>query len=220
MFCSQCGNQNPDGAKFCLNCGTPLSANVPSAPQTVQQVPPMQQSMNQVPPSYNAQQPMNQPPQYQGQPMPGQPAPYGAQLAFAAPYYSAPAKKSKTVPIIIGIVGALLTAFLIVLFTVIIPGSSIKSKINHVWSYQEDGSETIMDFKNNEIRYEGFISLDFPIRWSVSGKTLTVTTYSSYDLSTELSTEKFTVSFSSGGNVMTMTAIDGSVSSVTLTRKD
>lgn len=220
MFCSQCGNQNPDGAKFCLNCGTPLSANVPTAPQTVQQVPPMQQPINQVPLSYNAQLPMNQPPQYQGQPMPGQPAPYGAQPAFAAPYYSAPAKKSKTVPIIIGICGALLTAFLIVLFTVIIPNISIKSKINHVWSYQEDGDETIMDFKNNEIRYEGFISIDFPIRWSVSGKTLTVTTYSSDDLSTELSTEKFTVSFSSGGNVMTMTPIDGPVSSVTLTRKD
>ena len=27
MFCSKCGEENPDGAKFCRNCGTELKKN-------------------------------------------------------------------------------------------------------------------------------------------------------------------------------------------------
>lgn len=33
MFCPNCGTQQPDGAKFCANCGAPLSGPVPDQPQ-------------------------------------------------------------------------------------------------------------------------------------------------------------------------------------------
>ncbi len=29
-FCTQCGTENPDVAKFCLACGTPIVAAPPS----------------------------------------------------------------------------------------------------------------------------------------------------------------------------------------------
>lgn len=40
MYCTNCGTQNPDGAKFCAQCGTPLAAGsdvttgmLPTAPE-------------------------------------------------------------------------------------------------------------------------------------------------------------------------------------------
>jgi len=36
MFCSQCGAENPDGARFCGKCGAPMAAAAPApAPATV-----------------------------------------------------------------------------------------------------------------------------------------------------------------------------------------
>jgi len=36
MFCQQCGKANPDGARFCDNCGTPIQqASVPQPPPPV-----------------------------------------------------------------------------------------------------------------------------------------------------------------------------------------
>lgn len=67
-FCSTCGSQLPDDAKFCNNCGAPCKS--PDAP------PPAQQ---QVPPAY---QQVSQPDRYYQQD-PYAPAP-------AAPYYGAP----------------------------------------------------------------------------------------------------------------------------------
>jgi uncharacterized membrane protein YvbJ len=32
MFCPQCGEENPDGAKFCTKCGTALKAKAEKAP--------------------------------------------------------------------------------------------------------------------------------------------------------------------------------------------
>jgi hypothetical protein len=29
VYCTQCGHTNPDGARFCSNCGTPLTGRVP-----------------------------------------------------------------------------------------------------------------------------------------------------------------------------------------------
>ena len=29
VYCTQCGHANPDGARFCSNCGTPLTRSVP-----------------------------------------------------------------------------------------------------------------------------------------------------------------------------------------------
>ena len=35
MFCTQCGQQNPDGSRFCARCGAALPAAAPSAPSPV-----------------------------------------------------------------------------------------------------------------------------------------------------------------------------------------
>ncbi|GAA2090102.1 FHA domain-containing protein [Actinomadura alba] len=32
VYCTQCGHANPDDARFCSNCGTPLMRGVPPAP--------------------------------------------------------------------------------------------------------------------------------------------------------------------------------------------
>ncbi|MDL4776570.1 MULTISPECIES: FHA domain-containing protein [Thermomonosporaceae] len=32
VYCTQCGHANPDDARFCSNCGTPLSRSGPSSP--------------------------------------------------------------------------------------------------------------------------------------------------------------------------------------------
>jgi hypothetical protein len=32
VYCTQCGHANPDDARFCSNCGTPLTRGVPPAP--------------------------------------------------------------------------------------------------------------------------------------------------------------------------------------------
>src|SRR4051812_38925666 len=32
VYCTQCGHANPDDARFCSNCGTPLARGVPPAP--------------------------------------------------------------------------------------------------------------------------------------------------------------------------------------------
>ncbi|ROO84625.1 zinc ribbon protein [Actinocorallia herbida] len=34
VYCTQCGHANPDGARFCSNCGTPLVRSVHPAPET------------------------------------------------------------------------------------------------------------------------------------------------------------------------------------------
>jgi len=31
VYCTQCGHANPDDARFCSNCGRPLTRNVPPA---------------------------------------------------------------------------------------------------------------------------------------------------------------------------------------------
>ncbi|MCW2759110.1 MAG: signal peptide protein [Nocardioidaceae bacterium] len=33
-FCTQCGNRNPEGSRFCSQCGTPLEAAAAAAPPT------------------------------------------------------------------------------------------------------------------------------------------------------------------------------------------
>ncbi len=32
MFCTQCGHQNPEGSRFCANCGTAIAGAAPGAP--------------------------------------------------------------------------------------------------------------------------------------------------------------------------------------------
>ena len=61
MTCSNCGNPNPPGARFCLNCGSPL-ASAPSAPPRSVNAPP-QTSLPAPPQSVDARQRVTQPPQ-------------------------------------------------------------------------------------------------------------------------------------------------------------
>lgn len=186
MFCSQCGTQNPDGAAFCVKCGTRLAASAPDAPQPVQPEAPMSQPISRS-------------------------VPGGAQ----------PVKKSKTVPIIIGICGALLAAFLIVLFTVILPKPTLKGKLRHSWT-REDGSYTeTYDFAHSEVKYGyGDFRVANGFDWSVDGDILSITTYPFADMPDVTSTTSYKVSFGSDDKVMTLTNVDDPTDVLTYTRED
>ena len=84
MFCTNCGNQVPDGAKFCTVCGAPIAQNAP-APQN--EASPVRQA-----PPVRAQQPA-----YQAAPQ-------------AVPVYAVPAAKAGKLtkwPVSTGIMGIL-----------------------------------------------------------------------------------------------------------------
>lgn len=140
-----------------------------------------------------------------------QPVPGGAQ----------PAKKSKTVPIIIGICGALLAAFLVVLFTVILPKPTLKSKLKYSWT-REDGSYTeTYDFANSEIRYGyGEFRVANGFDWSVEGDILSITTYPFADMPDVTRTTSYKVSFGSDDRVITLTNVDDPTDALTFTRED
>ena len=80
MFCKNCGQEIPEGVKFCGNCGTPVAvqpapeAPAPQAPQPQYQAP-----------QYQAPQPQ---PQYQAAPQPQYQAP---QQQYVQPTYASPA---------------------------------------------------------------------------------------------------------------------------------
>lgn len=145
------------------------------------------------------------------QPPISQPVPDGAQ----------PAKKSKTVPIIIGICGALLAAFLVVLFTVILPKPTLKSKIRHSWT-REDGSYTeTYDFARSEYRYGyGDFRVANGFDWSVDGDILSITTYPFADMPDVTRTTSYKVSFGSDDRVITLTNVDDPTDALTFTRED
>ena len=42
MYCSNCGNQNPEEARFCTSCGQPLTARSQQPPQSGEYQPPPQ----------------------------------------------------------------------------------------------------------------------------------------------------------------------------------
>ena len=68
MFCPKCGNQLPDGAKFCTSCGAQMAAAMPQQPQQPQQPqyqPPQQQYQQPVYQQQPYQQQYNQQQQYQ-----------------------------------------------------------------------------------------------------------------------------------------------------------
>lgn len=202
MFCPKCGAQLPDGTQFCSECG----ASTEAEPQgTVQSVPQPTQSF-----AAPTQQPM-QPTYPQG----------GQQPGYAEPVYGQTAVKKKppVVPIIIGVCSAALVAFLIVLFTVIIPNNSgVKGKLRHKWSYSADamGMTVSMtyDFKNNKVDMMG-MSMD--IDWKVTGDDTLSITMSAFG-QTETVDMKFKLS--SDNKTLTLSPIDGSEDPVTLTRAD
>lgn len=85
MFCTKCGNQNPDGTKFCIKCGNPMEAQAqPQAEAPVQQpVQPVQQPVQQPVYQQPVQQPVYQQPMYQ-QPMYQKPAVPGKGLGITS----------------------------------------------------------------------------------------------------------------------------------------
>ncbi|MDE6731551.1 MAG: zinc-ribbon domain-containing protein, partial [Oscillospiraceae bacterium] len=140
-----------------------------------------------------------------------QPLPDGAQ----------PAKKSKTMPMIIGICGALLAAFLVVLFTVILPKTTVKGKLRHSWT-REDGSYTeTYDFAHNEYRYGyGDFRVANGLGWSVDGDVLLIITYPFADMPDVTRTTSYKVSFGSEDRVVTLTNVDDPANVLTFTRDD
>lgn len=189
MFCPKCGAQFPDGTQFCPECG---------ASTADQPAPSFDASSQPVQPTY---------PQQFGDQQPG----------YAAPVYGQTAVKKKPpiVPIIIGVVSAAVVAFLIVLFTVIIPNNSgIKGKLRHKWSATESGITMTYDFKNNEVSVSG---MSLPITWEVSGED---------HLEVEMSflgqsqTQEFIFSLSSDGKTLTLTEVGSPSSKVDFKRAD
>lgn len=76
FFCPKCGTQLPDGANVCSQCGTPIGAPAPVAPQQAAPVAPQQAPVA-------PQQAYDPNAQYAQQPYPQ--APYGAPVAAPAP---------------------------------------------------------------------------------------------------------------------------------------
>lgn len=184
MFCPKCGAQLPDGTQFCSECGASTESEDQGAAQSVPQ--PTQ------PFGAPAQQPTY--PQQFGDQQPG----------YAAPVYGQTAVKKKVpvVPIIIGVCSAAIVAFLIVLFTVIIPkNSGIEGKLRHKWSATENGITATYDLKNNQVSISG---LSLPITWEVIGED---------HLKIEMSflgqsdTQEFIFSLSSDGKTLTLAEV-------------
>jgi len=64
MFCSSCGKQNPDNAKFCDGCGQPVASKAApqyAPPPQSQYNPPQPQYAPPPPPQYVSQQPFTPP---------------------------------------------------------------------------------------------------------------------------------------------------------------
>lgn len=93
MICTKCGAEIPEGAKFCINCGTPAAETAPQPEQPVYEAP--QQPAYEAPqqPVYAAapQQPQYQQPQYAPQ-QPQYQQPQYQQPQYQQPtYYAQPA---------------------------------------------------------------------------------------------------------------------------------
>lgn len=218
MFCLNCGEQLPYGTQFCTKCGAPVASQSQPTPSAVdlnkasQSVPQPSQPLGAQPQQFGAQ-----PQQYGAQPQQygAQPQQYGAQPqqfdaqqpGYAAPVYGqsvAVKKKPPVVPIVIGVCAAAVVAFLIVLFTVIIPNNSgIKGKLRHKWSTTEDGVALIYDFKKNEVSTGGIISL--PITWEVTGDDRLKIEMSAFGQS---QTEEYIFSISDDGKTLTLAPLD------------
>lgn len=232
MFCLNCGEQLPEGTKFCTKCGAPVASQpAPSAVdlnKEMQSVPqpsqpfgastqPMGQSDVQ-PQQFGAQpqqfgaQPQQfgaQPQQFGAQPQQfgAQPQQFGAQQpVYAAPVYGQPvAVKKKVVPLVIGACAAAVVAFLIVLFTVIIPNNSgVKGQLRHKWSNNDSGITIIYDFKKSEMSGGGGL-LTIPFDWELTGDDTLKMEVSMLGQSEDI---EYKFSISEDGKTLTLTSVD------------
>ncbi len=132
MFCSNCGTQLPDGAKFCFNCGSQILSNTAPKAPAPQQTAPSQpapprvnppQPTPQAPPQPQPQQPMyNQPPQQQRYNQPPPQKMYNQPMYRQPAYGGAPPKAKKKgsplvpiliVVIVLGLIAAIVTPLVI-----------------------------------------------------------------------------------------------------------
>lgn len=266
MFCPNCGTNNPDGSKFCSECGTvfesvkapeadtpaptvdeilgeiksepvaqpapvepeqpapvepeqpapvelakPASVEpaqpVPEPAQPVEQAQPAPQPIPEQPvaPSVPAQpaQPAVTPAQPAPQQMPQQPMPQYQQPAYAQPAAPVPKPpksprkpldaKQKKLLIIGGSCGAVLVAFLIVLFAAIIPHSGLKGKLRYTWTRVDSTSVNVLNLKKKS--------------WTVGSKTYKITNWNAkgdrmvitYMDNGSIENETFVVAFSPDG---------------------
>lgn len=215
MFCAQCGTQNPDGSRFCANCGAvfeeqpiveesviqetkaeepvveeaviqEIKADDSAIPETIAASPaapePVAQAPVQEPAYQQPQQPVYQQPVYQQPQQPPYQQPMYQQPAYGQPYVQQPRvrtpmdPKKKKVIAITSVCGVILAAFLIVLFTAIIPNSGFKGKLRHAWKREGWFSTTVVDLKHKTWS-TGSESITIS-KWKVDGNYLTITTTS------------------------------------------
>lgn len=160
MFCLNCGAQIPEGTNFCIKCG----ASVASQPQAVdlnkadQTLAAPMGSMSQPAPQQYAQPPQYGVPQY-------------APAQVRAPRAPMDPKLKKRIIAC----AAFLTAFLLVLFLVIIPNAGGKGRLRHIWLDGEVNSRytLTLDLKNDTTSYRNETA---PIiSWDVQGSMVTMT---------------------------------------------
>ncbi|MDE7229755.1 MAG: zinc ribbon domain-containing protein [Oscillospiraceae bacterium] len=196
MFCPKCGENNPDGARFCGKCGGELLVQ--------QQQPYPNMGQQQYPGTGQQQYPGTGQQQYPG--MGQQQYPGAGQPIYAGYTQMPPKKRSAAVPIaIICGAAAAVAVFLVLLFTVILPsqpnettGQSIESRLNHRWEYTLGSYTDIIDFRNNTVEVNGAVT---PITWELKGDDIFVVT-------SPYTTVEFSFSISSDGREMTVRNLD------------
>lgn len=233
MFCLNCGEQLPEGTKFCTKCGAPvasqpapsavdLNKEMQSVPQPSQPFGASTQPMGQ--PDVQPQQPFGAQPQQPfgaqpQQPFGAQPQQFGGQQpAYAAPVYGQPVvkKKLRVVPVVIGVCAAAVVAFLIVLFAVIIPNNSgVKGQLRHKWSYNESGIPIVYDFKKSEVSTGGLITI--PFDWELTGDDSLKMEVSMLGQTDEM---EYSFSISADGKTLTLTPKGYSSQKMVMQRAD
>ncbi len=147
MNCTNCGYQNPEGSRFCRQCGTPIQAQSDSAPQSVPPSSPPQQPE----PTPQAQ-PQSQA-QYQPQPQayPPHQQPFAQQQPYGMPPYQEAPQKKKT-GLIIGLVagGVVLVAAAVVLAMLFLGGTPVTGQ----WYCEEFGRALVFNEDNSVIAYD------------------------------------------------------------------
>lgn len=270
MFCPNCGTNNPDGSKFCSECGTvfesvkapeadtpaptvdeilgeiksepvvqpapaepeqpapaepeqpaPVELAKPAPAEPAQPVPEPAQSVPEPVQPVEQAQPAPQPvpeqpvapsvPVQPAQPVvtPAQPAPQQQVPQYQQPAYAQPAApvpkppkpprkpldaKQKKLLIIGGSCGAVLVAFLIVLFAAIIPHSGLKGKLRYSWTRVDSTrSANVLNLKKKSWTVG---SKTYKIKsWNAKGDRMVIT----YMDNGTIESETFVVAFSPDG---------------------